>query len=71
VLFVSLLPTDRRKKGVDIRVLAAVMSSAWARTRSEATRAALRSWRMNVNRLVIVVQCVVDMGLDVESCIYQ
>ena len=56
---------------MDIRVLAAVMSSAWARTRSEATRAALRSWRMNVNRLVIVVQCVVDMGLDVESCIYQ
>ena len=71
MLFVSILPTGRQKRGTDIRVLAAVMSRAWAKTRREATRAALRSWRMNVNRLVIVVQCVVDMGLDVESCIYQ
>jgi hypothetical protein len=39
----------------DLRALDAVRRRAWARTRSEATSAARRSWRMNVNRLVIVV----------------
>jgi hypothetical protein len=43
-----------------------VRRGAWARTRSEATSAARRSWRMNVKRLVIVgVGCgVVWWGLE-------
>jgi len=40
----------------DVRAFDAVRRRAWARTRREATSAARRSWRMNVNRLVIVVR---------------
>jgi len=43
-------------KEEDLRALDAVRRRAWARTRREATSAARRSWRMNVNRLVIVVR---------------
>jgi hypothetical protein len=48
----------------DLRALDAVRRRAWARTRREATSAARRSWRMNVNRLVIVVGCVVGVRGD-------
>lgn len=39
----------------DARAFDAVRRRAWAKTRREATKAARRSWRMNVNRLVIVL----------------
>jgi hypothetical protein len=48
----------------DLRALDAARRRAWARTRREATSAARRSWRMNVNRLVIVVGCVVGVRGD-------
>jgi hypothetical protein len=53
-LFVSMLMYIGRIEGEDLRALDAVRSRAWARTRSEATSAARRSWRMNANGLVIV-----------------
>jgi hypothetical protein len=46
---------DRAGRREDVRALDAVRSRAWARTSREATSAARRSWRMKVNRLVIVV----------------
>jgi hypothetical protein len=52
-LFVSVCTYIERIGEEDLRALDAVRRRAWARTRREATSAARRSWRMNVNRLVI------------------
>jgi hypothetical protein len=54
-LIVSIGMYIERIEGEDLRAFDAVRRRAWVRTRREATSAARRSWRMNVNRLVIVV----------------
>jgi len=61
-LFVSVCTYIGRIEGEDLRAFDAVRRRAWARTRREATSAARRSWRMNVNRLVIVVRGGVVLG---------